>query len=110
MIKIVAKHVVKPDQIDRYIELASELVLKTKQLDAGCIQYALFQDLNDPKILTIIEEWESQDALDKHMTALHFKEIVPKLGEFSEEPGEINLYRPVEIKREERNIGKDDLL
>lgn len=99
MLKIVAKQFVKPDQIDSYIELMGELVAKTRQLDVGCIEYGLFQDLKNPQILTIIEEWESQDALDKHMEAAHFKEIVPQLDAFYEMPGEVNFYRPVEEKR-----------
>jgi quinol monooxygenase YgiN len=95
MIKIIAKQSVKPDQIDGYIELMGELVAKTRQLDTGCVEYGLFQDIKDPKILTIIEEWESQDALDKHMATAHFKEIIPKLNAFYEKPGDVNYYRPV---------------
>jgi quinol monooxygenase YgiN len=98
MVKVVAKHFVKPDQIDGFIKLAGELVAKTRQLDDGCTQYGLFQDLKDSKILTIIEEWESQDALDKHMKAAHFKEILPKLADLCENPGEINIYSPVGTK------------
>lgn len=98
MIQVVAKHNVKPREIDRFIEMAGELISKTKRLDAGCIRYGLFQDLKDPAILTIIEEWESQDALDRHSAAAHFRELVPKLGELCEKPGEINLYRPVEAQ------------
>jgi len=96
MIKIVVKNLIKQDQIDGYIELMTELVRKTRQLDEGCIEYALFQDMKNPQILTIIEEWENQEALDKHMEADHFKEIVPKLDVFCEKPGEINLYKPVD--------------
>lgn len=96
MIKIVAKHYLKKDKIDIFIALAKKLVAETQKGDAGCIHYDLFQDLKDPTILTIIEEWENQDSLDKHMEAKHFKEIVPQLGEFYEKPGEINLYQKVE--------------
>lgn len=96
MIQIVAKHIVKQDQIDRFITLAKKLVAETQKSDEGCIHYDLFQDLHDPKILTIIEQWESQDLLDKHMSAAHFKEIVPQLGELCESSGEINLYQKVE--------------
>lgn len=99
MIKIVAKQFVKPDQIDSYIELMSELATKTNQLDEGCIEYAIFQDLKTPQIITLIEEWESQEALDKHMEADHFKEIVPKLDAYYEKPGDVNFYRPAEAKR-----------
>jgi len=96
MIKIVAKHYVKQDKVDNFITLAKELVAKTQKGDAGCIHYDLFQDLKNPQILTIIEEWENQDALDKHTAAKHFKEIAPQLGDFTEKPGEINLYQIVE--------------
>lgn len=93
MIKIVAKHLVKQDQVDDYIELMGKLVAKTRQLDDGCIEYGLYQDLEKPNILTIIEEWESQNALDKHMEAAHFNEIVPKLDAFYQTPGDVNFYR-----------------
>ena len=99
MIKIVAKQFVKPDQIDSYIELMNELAAKTNQLDAGCIEYAIFQDMKAPQIITLSEEWKSQDALDKHMEAAHFKEIVPKLDAFYEKPGDVNFYRPADAKR-----------
>jgi quinol monooxygenase YgiN len=96
MIKIVAKNYVKQDKINRFITLAKELVAETQKNDEGCIHYDLFQDLKDPQILTIIEEWESQDALDKHRKAKHFTEIVPQFGELTEKSGELNLYRIVE--------------
>ncbi len=98
MIKIVVKQYIKQDQIDNFIELVRELVKKTRELDAGCIEYGLFQDLKNPQILTFIEEWESQEALDKHMAADHFKEIVPKLDAFQEKPGETNFYRSTDEK------------
>lgn len=95
MIKIVVKHFIKKDLIDEYIKLMGELVEKTNNSDAGCIEYALFQDSQDPQIITLIEEWENQESLDKHMQSDHFKEIVPKLDVFYEKPGEMNFYRPV---------------
>jgi len=98
MIKIVAKQYVKLNLINNYIELMEELAAKTNQLDDACVEYAIFQDMKDPQIITLIEEWESQDALDKHMEAAHFKDIVPKLNAFYEKPGDVNFYHPAVIK------------
>lgn len=95
MIKIVAKQFVKSNEIDNYIELMSKLAVKTNLLDDGCIEYAIFQDQENPQIITLIEEWESQGALTRHMESSHFKEIVPQLDAFYEMPGEVNFYRPV---------------
>ena len=96
MITIVAKQTVKQDKIDSFLSVAKKLVEETLRSDAGCIRYGLFQDSENPGILTFIEEWENQEALDKHMASGHFTELFPQLGEFLEKPTEINRYRKVE--------------
>jgi len=96
MIKVVAKNIVKKEKIDEFIDLAKKLAEATNSKDEGCVHYDLYQDLNDPCILTFIEEWESMEALDRHMAAPHFKEIVPKLGAFADGPKEMHLYRKAE--------------
>jgi len=53
----------------------------------------LFQDENDPKILTFIEEWEDKEALEKHKTTEHFKSVVPFLKTLDERPGDLNTYK-----------------
>jgi len=93
MIKIVAKNYVKVDKINDFISLVTKLVEETNQKDIGCIHYELFQDIKEPTILTIIEEWESKEALGQHMAAKHFLEIVPMLAAFTEKPSENNLYQ-----------------
>jgi quinol monooxygenase YgiN len=93
VIKIVAKNVIKADKTEEYIALAKNLVQETVQNDAGCIRYELFQDLSNPQILTMIEEWEDQDALDRHTAAKHFQEIVPRFKDFVEKSSEINIYQ-----------------
>jgi quinol monooxygenase YgiN len=92
MIKVVAKNIVKADKVEEFISLAKTLVEATNQKDEGCISYELYQDFNNPQILTFIEEWESPDALQKHMAAEHFKEIVPKLGAFADGPEDVHIY------------------
>lgn len=95
MIKVVARNTVKKEKIEEFIALAEKLVELTNRKDAGCIHYRLYQDLSDPRILTFIEEWESMDALNSHMEADHFKEMVPKLGEFADGPEDVHLYQQV---------------
>ena len=93
MIKIVAKNYIKADEINNFISLVTKLVEETNKHDEGCIHYELFQDIKDSTVITIIEEWESKEALEKHMAAKHFLEIVPMLSDFTEKPGETNLYQ-----------------
>jgi quinol monooxygenase YgiN len=78
MIKVVAKNIVKADQVAEFIALGKKLVEETNRNDKGCISYELYQDMDHPEILTMIEEWESQQALEQHMAAKHFQEIIPQ--------------------------------
>jgi quinol monooxygenase YgiN len=94
MIKVVAKSYAKEGKVDKILELSKELVEKTV-IEEGCISYELFQDLEDPKAIVFIEEWESEEALSKHMASEHFKRIVPQLNELREKTSEINKYKKV---------------
>lgn len=93
MIKVVAKSIVKDDKIEEFKSYAEELASETRK-EEGCISYQLFQDVNNSKILTFIEEWESLDSLQNHMKTKHFVEIVPKLDVMKEkDSSELNIYR-----------------
>src|SRR5437016_2319453 len=37
--------------------------------EEGCERYELFQSLDDPDTLVILESWASQDLLDRHQEA-----------------------------------------
>jgi quinol monooxygenase YgiN len=39
------------------------------QQEEGCEQYELFQSLDDPDKVVILERWASQELLEKHMMA-----------------------------------------
>jgi quinol monooxygenase YgiN len=39
------------------------------QREEGCEQYELFQSLDDPDKMVMLERWASQELLDKHMEA-----------------------------------------
>lgn len=92
MITIVAKTVVKESEINNFIDLAQELISESKK-EAGCIEYNLYQDTNDKNVLTFIERWESEEAINIHNETPHFTSIVPKLGEMQTKDTEVNLYK-----------------
>lgn len=94
MIRIVAQSVIKDDKREDYIHLVKELIEKSRE-EKGCISYGLFQDINNPAIITFIEDWEDQNAIDLHRNSEHFKRIVPLLADFRESKGDVNLYKEV---------------
>lgn len=95
MVKVVAKNYINPGMEDGFTKLAEKLVKATVELDEGCIKYELFQDMQDSTVMTIIEEWENMELLNKHMQAPHFAEIIPQFENFMSKPMEINVYQKV---------------
>lgn len=76
MIKLVAKGYFYEDKIGEAINLYKELVEESRK-EQGCIAYNLFQEKNDKTILTVFEEWENEDSIEKHKNSEHFKRLVP---------------------------------
>ena len=95
MISIIAKNIVKADQIEAFKALARELVAETRK-EEGNIAYALNQDLKDPTVLTFIERWKDLDAIKAHNASPHFTRIVPLLGPLTTEKGDVRLYQEVD--------------
>ena len=94
MITIVAKKLIKQEKIEEFKSLAKELIDESRK-ENGNVSYNLYQDVNNSKVLTFIEEWENQDAINIHNNSKHFTSIVPKLGEFGEGDTQVNLYKKI---------------
>jgi quinol monooxygenase YgiN len=94
MIKVVCKAVLKPDvKIEEYLIIAREVISETRK-EKGCISYTLHEDINEPTILTMLEEWVDEEAINKHNKSEHVLKIVPELRKLREST-EINIYREV---------------
>ena len=65
---------VKDGAAQKFVEAASKCVTETRK-EPGCHFYTLYTDNENPLKFIIVEEWESKDALDKHMTLPHFLEL-----------------------------------
>ena len=93
MIKIVAKNTVSSENKSKFIEIANELIAKSRK-ESGCISYNLYESV-DGKYLTFIEEWKDEKAIESHNNSEHFKAIVPKLGELTSKDMDVTLYKEV---------------
>ena len=94
MIKIVAKMIIKEDQIEKFQNTAKELVEKSRA-EEGNISYSLNQSTADPKVHCFIEIWKDQAAIDIHNASEHFTTILPILGEMAEEALPVDLFTEV---------------
>lgn len=92
MIRVVAKAKIKKGSIEKFKGYAYKLIEETKKRETN-ISYNLYQDINNPQIITFIEEWKDEKALEVHSKTPHFIELVPKLRELQENETELNIYK-----------------
>lgn len=91
-IRVVAKNQVKPEKTQEFTDLCKKLIEETLK-EEGCIEYGVYQELENSGILTMIEEWKDESSLDEHLKSNHFTEIFPLLSKCLEKETEINVYR-----------------
>jgi quinol monooxygenase YgiN len=61
---IVAGHIaVQPEHRDQYLAGCEAVVAQARDT-AGCLDFAISADLNDPGRINIFERWESQAAVE----------------------------------------------
>jgi quinol monooxygenase YgiN len=56
---------------------AFKVVQAIAHQEEGCEQYELFQSLDDPDRLVLLERWTNQELLDKHMAAERTRDSSP---------------------------------
>ena len=84
MIKVIARSKIKEGFLPEALELYRELVAETRK-EEGCISYELFEELDHPHSLTLIEEWETLEDLHLHTQTPHFTHLVGKLSRIETE-------------------------
>lgn len=94
MITLVAKKIVKKAYLDEFIELANKLAEESRK-ENGCEEYHLYQDIDNPQVLTFIEKWVDEKAIQDHKQTEHYNTIMPKLKAFEEMLMEISLYKVI---------------
>lgn len=92
MITIVAKNIIHPDKIEIFKEMAQPLI-EGSQNESGCLSYDLYQDIDQPEVLTFIESWVDRDAITAHTQTSHYTSIIPELTKLHAQPKEVRLYK-----------------
>lgn len=72
-------------------EMLTKLISPTLQ-EEGCINYDLYQNLNDATQFMFYENWASKEAHAKHSESPHIKKCGAIIDEFLEKPFEITFW------------------
>lgn len=81
---VVAKIVAKKEFVGTVKSELLKLVPLTRE-EAGCIEYNLHQDNEDPAVFVFYETWDTPASLENHMNSDHFKGYVNAVGDLIEE-------------------------
>lgn len=85
---VIARVVASPGAAEALRAVLASLIAPTRA-EAGCIQYDLLRDREDPGVFTFVEAWADDAALDAHFETPHFRDAAAKIGPLVAGPPDI---------------------
>ncbi len=84
--------VIVDDKVEHVKEFLVELVTESLK-EKGCLHFQLLQNEENPQEITLIEEWEDQECMDAHFTAVNYETVREKMKiEYKKESSDIRRY------------------
>jgi len=74
-VTVIARVVAKKEAIAAVKTELLKLIGPTRN-EAGCQEYRLHQDNEDPSLFIFYENWESAACLEQHLNSAHFREYI----------------------------------
>jgi quinol monooxygenase YgiN len=93
-LRVVARVKARPGTVNELLSVLNSMVEPTRK-EPGCISYELLQNNEDPTDFTLIEEWQSDTALQSHFATKHFKEALTKMPNLIAAEPDIRRYHLV---------------
>jgi len=85
MILVTLRIVIPTERRDEVIKTITSL-LGPAQVQPGCANYRFYQEINHENSLILMEEWESQEDLDRYIRSDQYRKILAVMDMSSEEP------------------------
>ena len=51
-------------------------LIEPTRVETGCINCGLYKDMHDPSIIIWVEDWKTQDDLERHLRSRQYKKIL----------------------------------
>jgi quinol monooxygenase YgiN len=90
-LRVIARVVANDHSIEPLKAILISLVAPTRE-EAGCLQYNLYQNQNDPREFTFIEEWASAAALEAHLSGDLIQQAMIDVMDFVTAPPDIQRF------------------
>jgi quinol monooxygenase YgiN len=90
---IIVSGTIRIDGADR--EKAKEMattMAAASLAEEGCSAYGFWQDIDDPDLYRIFEEWASQEAIDEHFASPHMATFMAAMAELTISDMDLSKY------------------
>lgn len=87
---------VKPELAQSFADMFQTEFMSRSRQEAGCERYELWQSVETPSKMTIIEVWSSKTDLDTHLAQDWFGEWAPKMEAMQATPLVVRMMTSVE--------------
>jgi quinol monooxygenase YgiN len=92
IVYVVAKLQARAGKEEVLRQMLEQLVEPTRK-EKGCLRYSVMQERQNPLVLTLLEEWETEADLNTHLALPHLQKIFAVLPELLAAPPDIARYK-----------------
>jgi quinol monooxygenase YgiN len=92
-VRVIARSAARSGRENQLRKLLQGMLAPTRA-ESGCKLYELYESDSKGRFY-FYEIWESQAALDQHAASPHFKHLEQTVGEFVQEPFEVNILERI---------------
>lgn len=78
--------------------------IELSQREPGCLKFAVHQDIDDPDVLVVVEQWESKAAHDTHLKQPHVQELNESVAPLMAGVPRISVGKSLEIGDPARGV------
>ena len=99
MIVVSGRFRLPPERIEE-TRPAMANVIALSNAEAGCRVYSYAEDISEPGLFRVYEEWESRDAIEAHFASEHMREwqrVRETLGFHDRAVGAYEVGEPIEL-------------
>jgi len=89
---VLATFVARPGQ-EKSLDALLRGLLAPTRAETGCIRYDLWQNSEEPAEYTLVEQWESEAALDAHLETPHLQDALSRFDALLAEPLVLKKHR-----------------
>lgn len=91
MIVVVGRVQTDADRRDGLIQVG-QTVAKASREEQGCISYRIYQDTELENEFVFVEEWESDEALQRHFATSHVREFMQAIPATLVAPPDVKFH------------------